>query len=124
MTADPYPTDLLDEEPFGSAAPPHEPPGAVSIDAGTREQVRALNRIATALEQLVLERVPNTPGRQLAALPPVQTTAPQTAPQGGVCPIHNVPWKVVPAGVSKKTGKPYDAFQACSVGGCDQRPPR
>ena len=39
-----------------------------------------------------------------------------------LCPVHRVPWKQVPAGVSKKTGKPYSAFQVCSVQGCDQRP--
>ena len=113
MTADPYPETLaeIDESSLGFAQNTTDP------------TVRALNRIATALEQLVLERVPVQNGPQrLAALPPVQVAAPvQTGPG---CPIHNVPWKVVPAGVSKKTGKPYDAFQACSVSGCDQRPPR
>jgi len=39
------------------------------------------------------------------------------------CPTHDVPWKVVPAGVSR-AGKPYDAFRACPVRGCDERPPR
>ena len=44
------------------------------------------------------------------------------APQGGggrytyinadECPIHG-PWKAVPAGTSKNTGKPYPAFWAC-----------
>ena len=41
-----------------------------------------------------------------------------------VCPVHLVPWKTVPAGVSSKTGKPYNSFKACSVQGCVQRPPR
>lgn len=116
MNADPYPTDLaeLDDAALGFA--PADP------------TVKALNRIATALEQIALNQIDRAPQpvqngpQRLAALPPVQVAAP--APQGGVCPIHNVPWKVVPAGVSKKTGKPYDAFQACSVSGCDQRPPR
>lgn len=107
---DPYPTDLakVDEAALGFAAP--DP------------TVKALNRIATALEQLVLERiqpVQNAPRAPLAALPPVQQ--PQSV---GGCPIHNAPWKTVPAGISKKNGKAYDAFQACSVAGCDQRPPR
>lgn len=31
--------------------------------------------------------------------------------------------KLVPAGVSKKTGKPYNAFYACQVQGCTFRPP-
>jgi hypothetical protein len=42
----------------------------------------------------------------------------------GLCPIHGVPWKVVPAGISTKTGKPYNSFQACQIQGCTQRPPR
>lgn len=52
-------------------------------------------------------------------LPPVQT---RTAVPFEGCPVHRVPWKVVPAGVSKKTGRPYDAFKACPEKGCDQRP--
>lgn len=40
------------------------------------------------------------------------------------CPVHSVPWKTVPGGVSKKTGRPYGEFQACPIQGCDQRPPR
>ena len=39
------------------------------------------------------------------------------------CPIHHGS-KVVPAGVSKKSGKPYQAFIVCSEQGCDQKPPR
>jgi len=39
------------------------------------------------------------------------------------CPIHHSS-KVVPAGVSKKTGKPYQAFVVCNEPGCDQKPPR
>lgn len=41
-----------------------------------------------------------------------------------VCPIHQLPWKTVPAGVSRTTGQPYNAFLACQVQGCKQRPPR
>ena len=112
--ADPYPQDLaeVDEAELGFASP--DP------------TVKALNRIATAIEQLVLngmDHPQNAPGRpQLAALPPVAVQA-QMA-QAGVCPIHATPWKVVPAGVSKKTGNAYEAFRACSTQGCDQRPPR
>ena len=39
------------------------------------------------------------------------------------CPTHHSS-KVVPAGVSKKTGKPYQAFVVCGEQGCEQRPPR
>lgn len=38
------------------------------------------------------------------------------------CPVHNVPFKLVPAGVSKKTGRPYGAFYACPERGCQQKP--
>jgi hypothetical protein len=40
----------------------------------------------------------------------------------GRCPVHHTPWKIVPAGISKKTGKPYEAFQACSEAGCNEKP--
>lgn len=38
------------------------------------------------------------------------------------CPIHN-DVKVVPGGVSKRTGRQYAAFYACPVPGCDQKGP-
>ncbi|MDR3638514.1 MAG: hypothetical protein P4L84_32215 [Isosphaeraceae bacterium] len=41
----------------------------------------------------------------------------------GVCPVHRVPWRQVPAGTSKRTGRSYAAFLACSEPGCDERPP-
>jgi|SRR6185369_10420658 len=41
-----------------------------------------------------------------------------------MCPIHSQPWRTVPAGISKTTGKPYNSFRACPVPGCQQRPPR
>ena len=114
--ADPYPADLAELD---------ELPGSATVVSPDDRQVRALNRIALALEQLTVliadrsQPVQNAPGAALAALPPVR--APQAA-TADVCPIHGTPWKVVPAGVSKKTGKPYDAFRACSTQGCDQRP--
>jgi hypothetical protein len=37
-----------------------------------------------------------------------------------VCPIHDDS-KIVPAGVSRRTGKAYKAFWACPVAGCDQK---
>ena len=40
----------------------------------------------------------------------------------GFCEIHDAAWKLVPAGTSKKTGKRYNSFWACSTQGCDQRP--
>ena len=38
------------------------------------------------------------------------------------CPVHHGS-KVVPAGVSRKTGKPYSEFIACSEPGCNEKPP-
>jgi hypothetical protein len=38
------------------------------------------------------------------------------------CPIHN-DVKVVPGGISKRTGRQYNAFYACPVPGCDQKGP-
>ena len=49
--------------------------------------------------------------------------APQNS-QGGVCPEHGQPWREIPAGVSTKTGEPYEAFTACPVRGCRQKPPK
>lgn len=39
-----------------------------------------------------------------------------------LCPIHNQPFKLVPAGTSKNTGKPYSAFMACPERGCREKP--
>lgn len=41
---------------------------------------------------------------------------------GWTCQYHGVA-RVVPAGVSKKTGKPYPAFRVCSEPGCEQKEP-
>lgn len=88
----------------------------------------AFERIADALEQLVLKDIPADP--YPARLAPVddmsdlEPVKPVVVNVDQLCPIHRTPWKTVPAGVSKKTGKPYSAFQACSTQGCDQRPPR
>lgn len=38
------------------------------------------------------------------------------------CTTHGVPFKVVPAGVSKTTGKPYQSFMACPERGCRMKP--
>lgn len=58
----------------------------------------------------------------LAHLPPVQ---PQRADAPmGYCPTHRVPFREVPGGVSKRTGKAYQAFWACPERDCDQRPVR
>lgn len=97
----------------------------------------AIDRLAQALEQLVLSQleVPHPLNARQpfvsadpypADLPPVEigdasaTTRPVPLAN---CPVHHEPWKYVPAGTSKKSGLPYDAFYACPVRGCTQRPP-
>lgn len=65
-----------------------------------------------------------TPARPAGpSAPPPAAVAPPPAAGGWVCPEHGT-FKVVPAGTSKKTGKPYNAFTACGEQGCDQKPPR
>lgn len=107
------------------------PPPLAPINDGDA-LTRALHRLASAIEghtaALLDQRIPpavtiTTPPAApvLATLPPVQSnTAPTVSAEG--CPIHHQPWKVVPAGISKKTGAEYSAFRACPVRGCDQRP--
>ncbi len=117
--------------------------------AGSLElrSVKALERIATALEQLALAQIPATihqtapePAVALGDLPPWESApigipAPVAAvyqapvavttiqaPPPWVCPIHHTV-KVVPAGVSKRTGAPYEAFLSCTERDCPQKPP-
>ena len=40
------------------------------------------------------------------------------------CPLHSTPARIIPAGVSKKTYKPYPAFEVCSTPNCNQKPPQ
>ena len=67
------------------------------------------------------EPLPNPPGEVVAFRGSAQATYTQPA-KSEVCPLHNVPWKTVPAGVSKKTGKAYEEFRACPTAGCNERP--
>ena len=47
----------------------------------------------------------------------------QAGPPPWVCPVHGTV-KVVPAGVSSRTGKPYDSFLSCTERDCSEKPPR
>lgn len=40
------------------------------------------------------------------------------------CPVHGADWRLVKGGISKKSGKPFNSFWACSIQGCDEKPPR
>jgi len=65
---------------------------------------------------------------QAASKPFVAREAPP-APDD-YCPVHDVAWKLVPAGVSKTkfddngNPKPYNAFWACPERGCNEKPGR
>ena len=39
-----------------------------------------------------------------------------------ICPTHKIEFVLRPAGVSKKTGRPYEAFWACPTYGCREKP--
>jgi hypothetical protein len=58
---------------------------------------------------VVAAPTPAAPVVQGAATPP-PVAAPATA--GHLCD-HGLPMKLIPAGISKATGKPYKAFYAC-----------
>jgi len=69
------------------------------------------------------------PGIQYASDPATGQAQP-IMPQGAqmqqfawLCPLHETA-HIVPAGISKRTGKPYAAFYACPVPGCDETGPR
>lgn len=87
--------------------------------------------IGVMLKQVLDQRAGGDSGPVRIAAPvavqqPVQA-APAPAPYAPLntwlCPIHGTA-KTVPAGVSKKTGRPYDAFIACDQMGCNEKPPR
>ena len=40
-----------------------------------------------------------------------------------ICPIHQAELKIVPGGVSRKTGKPYSAFYTCQIRECTYKHP-
>ena len=105
-----------DVKPVISSEPAYVPPFADEL-IPLPDSVIPLPDDASA-RQIYAQAVNTPPGfAEGAAL--VRTMA-QNAPAG--CPVHRVPWKTVPAGVSKKSGKPYAAFMACPERGCDQRP--
>lgn len=54
---------------------------------------------------------------------PVETPLDMDGAPAWVCPDHGEV-KVVPAGVSQRTGKAYPAFYACPTSGCSQKGPR
>ena len=65
---------------------------------------------------------PATWGPSDEAEPGFRTIAAARNGSAAGCPVHRVPWRNVPAGISKRTGRAYAAFQACPDPGCDERP--
>lgn len=55
-----------------------------------------------------------------AAVAPSAQLASLESGSDWVCPTHGGS-RVVPAGVSKRTGKPYPAFKVCVRQDCDQK---
>lgn len=64
---------------------------------------------ATVISAPAVINQPVQPQTFAPVAPPVQ----QTAPQGQTPACQHGPMKLVPGGISKKTGKPYNAFWAC-----------
>lgn len=58
--------------------------------------------------------VASTPAASAPAPAPTQAATPPAAEGDAPLCEHGVPAKLVPAGISKATGKPYRAFYACS----------
>ncbi len=56
-------------------------------------------------------------------LAPKQAEFPAFSGEASQCPVHKLPWKEVPAGVSK-AGKPYGAFLTCPDFDCREKPRR
>ena len=87
-----------------------------------------LERIATALEQIALALIEKEQAPQ-----PLMFTAPAPGPfppiGGGqppapwVCPVHHST-RLVPAGISKRTGQPYTRSLPALSRGCNEKPPR
>jgi hypothetical protein len=59
------------------------------------------------------ERAQDAPQAPLPPLTAFEDTPPGRSADGG-CPAHGLPWVVRPAGTSKATGAPYNAFYHCN----------
>jgi hypothetical protein len=66
--------------------------------------------------------LPQPATTQPAARPVLVRANGAQAGRNGSCPRHHAPWRLVPAGVSKRSGRPYGEFWACPEPGCDERP--
>ena len=62
------------------------------------------------------------PAVRAASVPAGQHQAPPANPAPWTCPAHGTS-KTIPAGISKKSGRPYGAFAACDMAGCPEKGP-
>ena len=108
----------------GSAAEPSYVPPFADELIPLPDSVIPLPDDASARQ--VYAQAVNTPpgfaeGAAIATPTPFRGAA--TGVPDALCPVHNAPWTLRPAGVAKATGKPYGPFWACSAPGrCPQRP--
>ena len=76
---------------------------------------KALLDLADAIDASGATRPQDGP---VAPLAPFEDTPAGRSASGG-CPVHGLPWVVRPAGTSKKTGEPYNAFWHCNEQNAD-----
>ena len=98
-----------------------EVPEGSQISVGTSEQAQG-EYVPPFADELIPLPENAIPVRGDVVMQPTAFRAPTLAAQISGCPVHLKPWKLVPAGVSKRTGQGYNAFLACPERGCDQRP--
>lgn len=125
-----YPNSDRDEEPIKAATSDALKRCAVLFGVGRHLYEDNTPNAAPPPRRPATAAAP-TPPRPVAVANPYDDPYPEhlsdldaPPPDAGRCPVHNAPWRTVPAGVSKTTGKPYDEFQACPERGCREKPGR
>jgi hypothetical protein len=81
------------------------------------EAARILNNLATAQPEPYRAVQPGTINQ-------AGTYSPVAVGPAWVCPVHGAAAKLVPAGISRSSGRPYNAFMTCPAPFCPERPPR
>jgi hypothetical protein len=93
------------------------------------EAARILNNLAGAAPQQVGPYAQPEPYRAVqpgtvpypSVVPDTRGTVPYSP---WACPVHGTAAKLVPAGISRSSGRAYNAFMACSTPFCSEPPPR
>lgn len=126
-----YPNSDRDEEPIKAAT--SDALKRCGVLFGIGRHLYDDNK-APARPQATQRPAPVAPARTSTAVPDdpygdeldfdgAVAAVPKAAPSGWVCRVHGTS-KLVPAGVSKRTGNAYDAFLACTEQDCKEKPPR